>query len=207
MRLAGVFATLALLRGAASADAPDDWLRRWRSHLTVAVPDQTLSAGGVTVALTGVTCDGFAVDSVSSSADLRRAALTVGVRGAACACSGSWAVRSMSLRGRLSAEVGDSDASLTLALSPADAPTPEPRDAPPTLPANATVRACAGTTKVTRLDFAGSGAAALRALAAVAQNRRRRGARRRGVRDGAPSPPRTPSPTSCAPPERPSRAR
>ena len=165
MRLAGVFATLALLLGAASADTPDDWLRGWLSHLTVAVPDQTLSAGGVTVALTGVTCDGFAVDSVSSSVDLPHAALTVGVRGAACACSGSWAVRSMSLRGGLSAGVGDSDASLTLALSPADAPNPHPRDVPPTLPANATVRACAGATKVTRLDFAGSGAAALRALA------------------------------------------
>ena len=165
MRLAGVFATLALLLGAASADTPDDWLREWLSHLTVAVPDQTLSAGGVTVALTGVTCDGFAVDSVSSSVDLPHVALTVGVRGAACACSGSWAVRSMSLRGGLSAGVGDSDASLTLALSPADAPNPHPRDVPPTLPANATVRACAGATKVTRLDFAGSGAAALRALA------------------------------------------
>ena len=165
MRLACVFATLALLLGAASADAPDDWLREWLSHLTVAVPDQKLSAGGLTVALTGVTCDGFAVDSVSSSANLPRAALTVGVRGAACGCSGSWSVRSMSLRGRLSAEVSDSDASLTLALSPADARTPEPRDAPPTLPANATARACASTAKVTRLDFAGSGAAALRALA------------------------------------------
>ena len=130
MRLACVFATLALLLGAASADAPDDWLREWLSHLTVAVPDQKLSAGGLTVALTGVTCDGFAVDSVSSSANQPRAALTVGVRGAACGCSGSWSVRSMSLRGRLSAEVSDSDASLTLALSPADARTPEPRDAP-----------------------------------------------------------------------------
>ena len=165
MRLACAFATLALLLGAASADAPDDGLREWLSHLTVAVPDQKLSAGGLTVALTGVTCDGFAVDSVSSSANLPRAALTVGVRGAACGCSGSWSVRSMSLRGRLSAEVVDSDASLTLALTPADAQTPEPRDAPPTLPANATVRACASTAKVTRLDFAGSGAAALRALA------------------------------------------
>ena len=45
MRLACVFATLALLLGAASADAPDDWLREWLSHLTVAVPDQKLSAG------------------------------------------------------------------------------------------------------------------------------------------------------------------
>ena len=163
--------------------------------------------GGLTVALTGVTCDGFAVDSVSSSANLPRAALTVGVRGAACGCSGSWSVRSMSLRGRLSAEVSDSDASLTLALSPADARTPEPRDAPPTLPANATARACASTAKVTRLDFAGSGAAALRALAPLLKTAVAAALDDAACATGAAAAARTLSPISCAPPERPSRAR
>ena len=134
----------------------DDWLRDWLGNLRVDIPDQVLKQGGLSVALTDLSCGSFEVGSLRSQTNSSAITASLDVNGAACACSGRWEIRSMSLSGRLSARVNDSDAAMTVALSPGGENA--------SLPYSAEVTACSARVRIADLDFKGSGANVLRAL-------------------------------------------
>jgi hypothetical protein len=140
----------------AHASSADDWLRDWLGNLRVDIPDQVLKQGGLTVALTDLSCGSFEVGSLRSETNASAVTASLDVNGAACACSGRWEVRSMSLSGSLAARVNDSDVAMTVALSPGGANA--------TLPSKAEVTACSARVRIADLDFKGSGANVLRAL-------------------------------------------
>ena len=142
---------------AASARTADDWLEEWLRGLRVAVPNQFLNEGGLTVALTDVFCESFQIGAIRSETDAAAATASLTVNGAACECSGRWEVHSMSLSGSLKARVNDSDVSLTLALSPRDGSNA-------TLPSTSEATACSARVRIASLDFSGSGAGVLKAL-------------------------------------------
>ena len=81
----------------AHASSADDWLRDWLGNLRVDIPDQVLKQGGLTVALTDLSCGSFEVGSLRSETNASAVTASLDVNGAACACSGRWEVRSMSL--------------------------------------------------------------------------------------------------------------
>ena len=148
----------ALVCGAgASARSADDWLKDWLGSLKVAVPDQNLKQGGLTVALTDVWCGSFVVGALRSETDAAAVTATLTVNDAACECSGRWEVHSMSLSGSVKALVNDSDVSLTVALSPRDG-------ANTTLPSLAEATACSASVKIASVEFSGSGSGVLKAL-------------------------------------------
>ena len=150
------------------AGASDDPVRAWLGNLRVAIPDQVVTQGPLTVEVTGLSCEGFDVASVTSDSDVVEGTASVSVRGAQCACSGKWAVKAVGLSGEVAARVGESDANLTLALlekdpgGSADAVslTPLPR-----LPSGVAAKACAAKTAVASLEFSGAGAGVVNALA------------------------------------------
>ena len=113
-----------------SSTPADDWLRDWLRQLVVTIPPQTVSQSYVTVTLAGLTCSGFAVQSLTSVVDLPGAGVELAVEGAGCQCSGTWAVGTM--RGGLTAVVGNSNARFRLSLTPpgegegASSPSPFP---------------------------------------------------------------------------------
>ena len=140
----------------AHARSADDWLRDWLGNLRVDIPDQVLKQGGLSVALTDLSCGSFEVGSLRSETNVSSVTASLDVNGAACACSGRWEIRSMSLSGRLAARVNDSDVAMTVALSPGGANA--------SLPSSAKVTACSARVRIADLDFKGSGANVLRAL-------------------------------------------
>ena len=140
----------------AHARSADDWLRDWLGNLRVDIPDQVLKQGGLSVALTDLSCGSFEVGSLRSETNVSSVTASLDVNGAACACSGRWEIRSMSLSGRLAARVNDSDVAMTVALSPGGANA--------SLPSSAEVTACSARVRIADLDFKGSGANVLRAL-------------------------------------------
>ena len=150
------------------AGASDDPVRAWLGNLRVAIPDQVVTQGPLTVEVTGLSCEGFDVASVTSDSNVVEGTASVSVRGAQCACSGKWAVKAVGLSGEVAARVGESDANLTLALlekdpgGSADAVslTPLPR-----LPSGVAAKACASKTAVASLEFSGAGAGVVNALA------------------------------------------
>ena len=66
----------------------------------VAIPDQVVTQGPLTVEVTGLSCEGFDVASVTSDSNVVEGTASVSVRGAQCACSGKWAVKAVGLSGR-----------------------------------------------------------------------------------------------------------
>ena len=140
----------------AHARSADDWLRDWLGSLRVDIPDQVLKQGGLSVALTDLSCGSFEVGSLRSETNASAVTASLDVNGAACACSGRWEIRKMSLSGRLTARVNDSYAAMTVALSPGGANA--------SLPWSAEVTTCSARVRIADLDFKGSGASVLRAL-------------------------------------------
>ena len=54
----------------AHARSADDWLRDWLGNLRVDIPDQVLKQGGLSVALTDLSCGSFEVGSLRSETNV-----------------------------------------------------------------------------------------------------------------------------------------